>query len=241
MKVCSAQLKLKPGDIEFNIGEHINLINKAINSNVDLIFFPELSITGYEPLLAKSLSSNIKDSRLDIFQTLSNGNRIIICVGLPIKQENGNLIGLVIFQPNKERTLYAKQILHEDELPFFKEGKEQVLINFDDETLAPAICFESLQESHATEAKKYGTSIYLATVAKHELGVQKGYEHYSSISNKHGFITLMANSYGTCDNFMSYGSSAVWDRSGECIAKLGESENGLVGVDTLNGESFIVK
>ena len=115
LKICAAQLKLKPGDVEFNIGEHINLINKAINSNVDLIFFPELSITGYEPLLAESLSCDINDSRLDILQTLCDSNHIIICVGLPIKQENGNLISLVVFQPKKERTLYAKQIIHEDE------------------------------------------------------------------------------------------------------------------------------
>jgi len=240
VKVCAAQLELKPGDIEFNIGEHIKLIKKAIDFGMDLIVFPELSLTGYEPLLAESLSTDISDSRLDILQTLSNEHNIIICAGLPIKQIHGNLIGLVVIQPQKERTMYAKQILHADERPFFVEGRGQSFINFGNEILAPAICFESLQESHAIEAKKCGANIYLASVAKHESGVQRGYKHYSSISNKHGFITLMANSYGTCDNFLSFGSSAVWDKKGKCIANLNESENGLVGVDTISGESFII-
>lgn len=240
MKICAAQLEPKAGDVEFNIGEHIKLINKAVAFGVDLILFPELSLTGYEPQLAKTLSCDINDKRLDPLQKISDENNIIICVGLPIKQTEGSLIGLVTLQPCKARTLYAKQLLHEDELPFFKAGKEQVYINHNDAILAPAICFESLQASHAQEAKKHGTNIYLATVAKDKLGIQKGYKHYSSISNSYRFITLMANNYGICDNFISFGSSAVWNQDGQCLAKLGESENGLVGIDTQSGKTFIV-
>lgn len=239
MKICAAQLKPKTGDVEFNIIEHIKLIDKAINNDADLICFPELSLTGYEPDLANSLSTSLNDIRFAPFQKLSDENNIIICVGMPIKDKDGILIGLVIFQPKAKRTLYSKQLLHEDEMPFFVAGNNQTLINFETEIIAPAICFESTQDSHASKVKRQGTSIYLASVAKNKLGVNKGYKHYSSISNQYNYITLMSNCYGYYDNFESTGSSAIWDSDGKLIAKLNHSENGIVGIDTKTGESFI--
>jgi len=239
MKICAAQLKSKSGDIEFNIIEHFKLIEKAIGHGAELICFPELSLTGYEPKLAKSLCIELNDKRFDPFQKLSDENKIIICVGMPIKAEDGILIGLVILQPNTERTLYSKQLLHEDETPFFIPGNNQALIMCGTEIIAPAICFESIQPSHASNVKKQGASIYLASVAKHKLGVNKGYEHYSSISSEYSYITLMSNCYGYCDNFESSGSSAVWDKEGNPVAKLSHSENGIVGIDTVSSEPFI--
>lgn len=240
MKICAAQLKPKPGDVEFNIIQHKNLIEKAINNHVDLIFFPELSLTGYEPSLANSLATSLIDERFDLFQKLSDENRIIICVGMPIKGENGTLIGLIIFQPKLDRRLYSKQLLHADEIPFFVAGDNQILIKFGTEIIAPAICFESVQDSHASAAKEQGTSIYLASVAKNASGVIKGNKHYSSISNQYNYITLMSNCYGRCDNFESAGSSAIWNREGKTVATLKQPDNGFVGIDTVSGETFVV-
>lgn len=54
MKLCSAQIQPIKGDIDRNIQKHIFFINSAIENGADLIFFPELSLTGYEPTLAKN-------------------------------------------------------------------------------------------------------------------------------------------------------------------------------------------
>lgn len=119
MKICIAQTRPVKGDIEANIVDHINWINQAVNQNADFIIFSELSLTGYEPELAKELAIEIGDTRLNGFQEISDVKDIIICVGVPTKAKNGTCISLVIFQPNKERSLYSKQYLHEDELPYF--------------------------------------------------------------------------------------------------------------------------
>ena len=55
MKIALCQIKPKSGDITFNISKHMEFIAKAINANADFICFPELSLTGYEPELAKEL------------------------------------------------------------------------------------------------------------------------------------------------------------------------------------------
>jgi predicted amidohydrolase len=53
MRICAAQIKPSNGSIQTNIEIHKDWINLAISGKADFIAFPELSLTGYEPKLAK--------------------------------------------------------------------------------------------------------------------------------------------------------------------------------------------
>ena len=104
MKISVAQTNPIKGDISANIGAHKKLISIAILHNADTIFFPELSITGYEPKLAKELAKNIESNKLEEFQEISNKNKITIGLGMPTKTNSGIQISMLIFQPNTPRT-----------------------------------------------------------------------------------------------------------------------------------------
>jgi predicted amidohydrolase len=123
MKICIAQTRPVAGDIKTNIDQHKKLIDAAVSYSADIIIFPELSLTGYEPGLAKALATDKEDSRLDDFQQISNENKIIICVGVPTKNNKGICISMIIFQPGRERLVYSKKYLHADEEPFFISGE----------------------------------------------------------------------------------------------------------------------
>lgn len=71
--------------------------------NASAIFFPELSLKGYNPELAKKLATNKNDNRLDIFQETSDKNNIIIGIGLPTATELHIRISMIIFERNKPR------------------------------------------------------------------------------------------------------------------------------------------
>ncbi len=60
MKICIAQVKSVPVDIQQNIENHKKWINLGVSFGADAIFFPELSLTGYEPALSKKLAINPK-------------------------------------------------------------------------------------------------------------------------------------------------------------------------------------
>ena len=84
MKICVAQTKSLKGNVQKNIKNHLQSIKNAIELNSDLIIFPELSITNYEPSLAKELATKIKDSIFNPFKELSDENNIIIGIGMLI-------------------------------------------------------------------------------------------------------------------------------------------------------------
>jgi apolipoprotein N-acyltransferase len=79
-----------------------------------------------------------------------------IAVGAPTKGAKGTEISMITFQPGLERTSYSKQHLHFDEIPFFTPGTETLVLSQANFVLAPAICYESLQPSHAAQAAESG-------------------------------------------------------------------------------------
>ncbi|MBP8943456.1 MAG: carbon-nitrogen hydrolase family protein, partial [Saprospiraceae bacterium] len=72
MRLCVAQIRPVSGSIAQNIGIHKKWIDRAIQRSTDIIIFPELSITGYEPNLAHDLALHPDDARLEVFQHLSD-------------------------------------------------------------------------------------------------------------------------------------------------------------------------
>ncbi|GGD59503.1 hydrolase [Emticicia aquatilis] len=231
MKLCSAQIQPIKGDIERNIQKHVSFINLAVENGANLIFFPELSLTGYEPTLANELATTQEDSRLAIFQEISDTKKIIICVGIPTQYKEDICISMVIFQPHTSRQTYSKQILHADEYPYFVNGEQQALISYKSYKIAPAICFESLQIEHSANAATNGANIYLVSVAKSAKGVEKANLHYPKISQNLNLTVLMANSVGPADDFVSTGNSAVWNNEGTLLTQLDDTHEGIIIYD----------
>ncbi|HJY13758.1 MAG TPA: nitrilase-related carbon-nitrogen hydrolase, partial [Flavobacterium sp.] len=89
MNIAIAQLKSMKGDIPANIEKHIKFIERACLLNADFIFFPELSLTGYEPGLAEKLAVDKNDKRFDVLQQTSDQKMISFAVGVPTISENG--------------------------------------------------------------------------------------------------------------------------------------------------------
>ena len=229
MNIAIAQIKPVKGDIPANIEKHITFINLAAVLKADSIFFPELSLTGYEPELSKNLAVDLNDNRFDEFQEISDLKSIAIGVGVPTVSKTGIRISMIIFQSKQPRTIYSKQQLHEDEFPYFESGNQQILIN---QKIAPAICYESLQINHAEKAVDQGAQIYIASVAKSQNGINKAYEHYPKIAKKYKMTVLMSNCVGECDNFVSAGFSSVWNKEGKLITHFNNEQEGIIIFNT---------
>ncbi len=232
MRICIAQSKSYKGDIDKNIKNHLEIIEYAVEGSSDLVIFPELSITGYEPDLAKRLAVDVADTIFDRFQKLSDKHNIAIGVGMPTKGQEGIHISMIMFRPGQHRGIYSKQLLHEDELPYFVEAKDQRLFEINGKKVAVGICYETLQREHFLKSKQAGADIYIASVAKPKAGETKAYHHFSKIANEFKTPILMANSVGFCDNFLSFGQSAVWNEKGVRLSKLDIENQGVLIYET---------
>jgi predicted amidohydrolase len=157
---------------------------------------------------------------------------------MPTKTNSGIKISMLIFQAGEARKVYSKQLLHTDEVPYFINGGSQIIVTVKDKKIAPAICYESLQDEHAEQAYRMGAEIYLASVAKSQKGIDKAMIHYPSVARQFSIPVLMANCVGYCDNFLSVGKSAVWTKQGNLTLQLDDKVEGILIYDTLTEEVF---
>ncbi|MBO6518357.1 MAG: carbon-nitrogen hydrolase family protein [Bacteroidia bacterium] len=237
MKIAVAQTRPKKGDISANIDQHVQLIRCAIEAKAEAIFFPELSITGYEPTLAKALAMHAFDQRLEVFNELSARHNVVIGVGIPKQTDLGVEICMVVFKPDTKRQTYSKQFLHTDEFPYFVAGETQLYLGLCNSVIAPAICYESLIDEHVNQLTKT-PDIYVASVSKPQNGIEKAAIHYPTIARQNKMYVVMANNIGASDTFMAVGNSGVWDQHGELLDSLDSSETGILVLDTSNNTVY---
>lgn len=234
MKICVAQTRPIKGNLIRNVSNHLQLIGKAVDQKVDLIIFPELSLTGYEPTLSHLLAIESNDHILDEFQTISNSHKITIGIGAPTKSDMGICISTIFFLPQQARQTYSKKYLHPDEESFFVSGQHVGLIQCEEMKIAPSICYELSIPDHADVAYKHGAKVYLVSMAKSSSGIEKTNSRLAEISRKYSMIVVASNNVGKCDNFLGAGKSSIWNDQGLLIGQLADDEEGILCVDTVD-------
>jgi predicted amidohydrolase len=231
MKICAVQYRPVKGDIKSNIENHVKLIELSISNGAETIIFPELSITGYEPELARELATDPNDDRFDVFQKISDEKEVIIGIGLPTRNDVGICISMILFQPQTKRQTYSKNYLHSDEEDFFVSGQNVgCLIN--KSKMALAICYELSVPEHSENAFNSGAELYIASVAKSASGIEKAFLTLSDIARKYSMSVILSNSVGHCDNFDSAGKSFIWNNKGLLIGQLDDRNEGIIIFDS---------
>ncbi|HBM67090.1 MAG TPA: carbon-nitrogen hydrolase family protein [Pseudomonas sp.] len=238
MKLCAVQLASLKGDLPGNLQRHLVCIEQAAALGAELVVFPELSLTGYEPSVARQAALPVTSARLDPLQAACDRLGITVAVGLPLPTPDGIRIGMPIFCPEAPRQAYTKQRLHDDELPYFTPGDQALLLEVGEHRLAPAICYESMFLAHAAVARERGADLYLVSVAKTAKGIREGYAHYPEVARELGMPVLMANCVGPADTFIGAGGSAAWDSQGHLLASLDDQSEGLIVLDTRSASAI---
>ncbi len=232
MKVCVVQMEAVPGNIASNLERHFRLAELAISKKADLIVFPELSLTGYEPRLASSLALAPLDPRLAVFEEFARDHTVTLAVGLPTHTPAGLCISQMIFQPDQNRRLYSKRYIHADERAFFVCGRNLDPLDLNGVRVAFAICFEISVSRHARVAAKEGAQLYVASVAKSAQGLEQAEARLAEIARTYSMPVLMANFVGPCHDFEASGRSAAWSQDGELLGQLDRTGDGILVLDT---------
>jgi len=228
MKIALAQLQSESGNIKANIKKHLDYIDKAAAAKADFIVFPELSLTNYEPHLARELAFKQNDSKLTIFKDYSTKYKLAIGLGLPLKLNNKIHIAMAIFKPKSDIQFYFKQYLHEDEHPFFHPKKSDSIIQFQKKKIKLAICYEITVEEHLQDIILEKVDFYVASVAKHKKGMEDAEHRLRFISDNYKIPVLLVNNTGKAEQMNCCGNSFAYNRYAEKIERLNGEESLLI-------------
>ncbi|MCC2604791.1 carbon-nitrogen hydrolase family protein [Planctobacterium marinum] len=189
--------------------------------------FPELSLTGYEPELAKELSFTHEDSRLQPLIDMAIDKNISIGAGAPLKGENLPKIGLLFISAAGTVESYAKMNLHPGEDKFFDKGEHFHHVNLGGYLVDNAICADTNNEKHAEHYFGLGAAIYVAGVLITKGGYQADTEVMKNYAKKFDLLVAMANHNRPTGGWAAAGKSAIWSKDG-LLATANETQSAIV-------------
>lgn len=235
MKIASAQINSVVGKISQNLESHYKMIELASLNHVDLIMFPEMSITGYCREEGKSLALTENDEVLRKLKNLSVEKEIIIIAGAPIKVEDNLHIGSFIFSPDNSIKIYTKQYLHMGEEIYYESSfNNNPLIELENEKISLAICADIENPLHPKIAYANESTFYLPSIFYSANGINKGREKLGMFAKKYSLNILMSNYSGHHWGMESGGKSSFWTNNGELKAELNSSDEGLIIIEKEN-------
>jgi predicted amidohydrolase len=233
--IAAAQSSSIPGDVLSNVARHVEFGTIAAESGVQLLVFPELSLTGYEPKLARACAVRYDSSDPDPLQSfaplqrLANDAGMIIVAGAPLLGEEGELyIGAMIIRPHAPVSLHTKVHLHPGEEAVFTPGPGGPVIEAGGTSVALAICADTNHPEHAANAASQGARVYASGVLLTDEGYAPDTELLKGYAVRHRMVILMANHSGESGGYVSAGKSAIWSEDGSPIAASKGSEDALV-------------
>ncbi|MFK7736501.1 MAG: carbon-nitrogen hydrolase family protein [Pirellulaceae bacterium] len=241
MRIALAQTKPKVRSCESNIADHTRFTKIAIEDGCNCIVFPELSLLGYEPKLARTSAIRSDAPELARLQELSDDSGCTIILGAPLQGTQLPNIASITLAPSAQPTIYCKRILHPDELPYFAAGRAKDSWVMESPKTAIVICFELSDDPLIESACQAGAELLIASVAKHSKGMTAAHLRLSGIASRFQVPTLIVNSVGLQDGMDCSGGSAAWNRGGRLLTQLEDEEEGLLIVDVVAGELTTAK
>jgi predicted amidohydrolase len=220
LTIAAAQSISISGDLAGNIARHQRFIAAAAEQDVQLLVFPELSLTGYEGRLAAELAIVPDAAILQPLRDLARAVGVTAVVGMPIRLSDNSpvLIGALVLGADGSLGVYSKQHLHPGEEVAFAPGAGGEPLTIGKDTIALAVCADFSHASHAAAAACQGAGVYAAGVLISENGYVADTALLQGYAAQHAMVVLMANHGGATGGWASAGRSAIWASDGLLIA-----------------------
>ncbi len=230
LTLAAAQSISIAGDLAGSIARHQRFIQLAAEQGVQLLVFPELSLTGYERGLAAQLAIAPDAAVLQPLRDFAKEVGVTAVVGMPIRLTDTSpiLIGALTLGADGSLAVYSKQHLHPGEEEAFASGAGGEPLTIGADMIALAVCADFNHADHTAMAALKGAGIYAAGV----LITAKGYDPDTALlqgyAAGHSMVVLMANHGGATGGWESAGRSAVWAPDGSLIAAAAGTGNQMV-------------
>ena len=163
MRIFAAQLNQTIGDLEGNTERVLAALKRAHKAKVDIVLFPELTLSGYPPedLLLDPSFIDAVAQKLQVIAPLTKG--LFVAVGLPrrnpLKQEKFLYNSAAIFIDGKLHGFKDKTLLPTydvfDERRFFEPGSSESIWEYKQKRIAVTICEDLWEHADAVGYTRY--------------------------------------------------------------------------------------
>ncbi|MFQ5848459.1 MAG: nitrilase-related carbon-nitrogen hydrolase [Candidatus Methylomirabilales bacterium] len=236
-----AQLSTVLGDLERNLALHDKILHEAEQQGVDLLLFPELSLTGYFLKdMVPSVALTPRDPRLDLVKRASR--RMAIVLGLVEESSDHRFFNAAMyFEDGKlchlHRKLYLPTYGLFDEQRYFAQGDRLRAFETRFGRMALTICEDLWHPATAYLAALDGAQVILCISASPGRGLRPegtfsnaaAWEHLNrAYAQLFTCFLCFCNRVGYEDGTCFWGGSEVIAPTGEALVKAPQLEEVLL-------------
>ncbi len=237
-RIALAQINARVGDIEGNLNKILSYLGSAKDSGVDILCFPELSVTGYPPedLLLKP--DFINDSIDAVQQVRKASENITVILGYPDKKEDIYNAAAIIHD-KKLIDVYHKRYLPNygvfDENRYFQSGVRAPVYKLGDVIFGVNICEDIWYPGDPTRRQA------LLGDAQIIINISSSPYYASKVASRERMLMTRArdnsvnvvfcNMVGGQDELVFDGNSVVIGETGNIIARAKSFEEDLLIAD----------
>ena len=174
LRISLVQMHCEKGAISENMAAAAGFIEEAEKRGVDIIGFPESSITGYnEPAKYPEAVISLNGPEMAEFLTLTEGRHLTVLAGIIEENPDGLPFTTQIVARNGKLLGYHRKMYDgEEEKPWFSVGNEIAVFEHDGLTFGIAICAEISKEEIFAECSRRGARIMFELAAPGLYGEQ---------------------------------------------------------------------
>ncbi len=234
IRVSHAQINTTVGDIEGNFKKIVEYIEEAEEKRVDIISFPELTITGYPPedllLKPRFIDENLKM----LSKVEKKVGEIIAVIGF-VDRKNGKLFNsAAIIYNGKIYGIYHKFLLPNysvfDERRYFTSGKTPLTFSFDNICFGVNICEDIWHKNGPFKKQVEKGASFIININSSPYYFRKWQEREEMAKKqciKYRIKLIYTNLVGGQDELVFDGQSFVMDENGKITSKAKPFEEGL--------------
>ena len=233
MKVALAQIAPRLGDLQYNLKLHQNISAKAKRENVDLLIFPELSLTGYtlKDLTQDAAIDPQKGAVFENLKALSEGMSLVF--GFVEEGEDGLIYNSSAFLSQGQtlhihRKVFLPTYGMFEEGKFFAQGKNFTTFSTPFGKAGMMICYDFLHYSASYLLFAGGSGLNIITSAAPGRGFTDDQSFATSsmwelmgktISRFSSTFVFYCNRVGLEDGKVFAGGSFIYNPGGNLIAQ----------------------
>lgn len=240
MKLAVCQMALSE-NYKNNGRRIISFLEKASRLEVELVCFPEMSLTGYSSaLLDKSELNLMLTETLQQIAKRCDELHLGAIIGYGYRHDTGLFNRAGVFLPGGIQFAYDKIYLTEIEEKYFQRGKGSLVFPYRGSKIGVIICRDQNYPRLTQELKEKGAA-YIFILAAHyynpkesrwKLEKNRAIPITRAAENK--VHVLKANTVGTHLGMISLGNSLIADPEGAVVVVAGEEQEGLLLLSTDN-------
>ena len=227
------------GDLAGNAKKMRSMYARALESQVDLLVFPELAVCGYPPEDLLYRKEFLRANRLTVEKLAVNCPQKTIIVGFAEEHEGQRYNCAAALQGGKVVKVYRKSMLPNygvfDEKRYFQAGAEPALIKLGDLKIAITICFDIWNiewlRGFLKDLGPIGMILNISASPFHSGKIKKREDLVGRCAREFGCAISYCNLVGGQDELVFDGRSMFADSGGKVVAQARAFDEDLLIAD----------